>query len=70
MKLYIYLALLGFASSHKLQKVIESLDNFDGWGAHMHEFPGTVNHLGDWYRAYNRDVPLPFKDHATGDAHP
>ena len=70
MKLHIFIALLGFASTHKLQKIVEKLDGFDGWGAHMHDFPGTVNQMGEWFNGYKREVPLPFKDHATGDAHP
>ena len=70
MKQYILLALLGLVSSHKLEKIVEKLDDFNGWHAKMHEFPGTVNGFGDWFNSYDRDVPLPFKDHATKDAHP
>ena len=38
-------------------KVIEQGDDFDGWGAHMDCFPGTVNEHGDYMSAYNRTIP-------------
>merc|ERR1719230_732712 len=45
------------------QRVIESGDDWDGWGAHMDEFPGTVNDLGNFMDPYTRVVP----EHLTGN---
>ena len=43
-------------------KVLETLGNWDGWHAHMHEFPGTVNEFGNYMDAYNRTMPERFVD--------
>merc|ERR1719443_2253458 len=48
-------------------KVIESGDDWDVWGAHMHEFPGTVNDMGDFMSPYHRKLPEYYED-ANGDS--
>ena len=46
-------------------KVMEDLDNFNGWEAHMDEFPGTVNEHGSWFEPYTRQVPERFEGEAA-----
>ena len=47
------------------QKVIEDLDNFNGWEAGMEDFPGTVNEHGAWFESYKRQVPERFEGEAA-----
>ena len=42
-------------------KIIEEKKGFGGWPASMEEFPGTVNEYGDWYNAYERQIPERFQ---------
>merc|ERR1719265_444982 len=43
-------------------KVIEQGGDWDEWGAHMHEFPGTVNDLGDFMSPYHRSLPAYYEN--------
>ena len=54
-------AMLKENSNVQLDYVIEKADNWDGWGAHMHEFPGTVNEHGDFMSPYTRAIPERFQ---------
>lgn len=61
-------AILGTASAIRVQnsreyvqldssRVIEQGDDFNGWGANMHNFTGTVNEHGNYMDAYERVIP-------------
>ena len=58
-------------SDIQVGKVIEDSDSFNGWHAHMEEFPGTVNEYGSWIEPYKREVPERFaQDAAENDYYP
>jgi hypothetical protein len=52
-------------------KVLEMHDNWNGWHAHMNEFPGTVNENGNFLAPYARSIPERFVgDSAETDYYP
>ena len=84
MKLASMAAILGSASAVTLRsnqeklydemnvmtgKVIENMDNWDGWHAHMHEFPGTINEHGEWVNKYDRELPERFVGNAADSSY-
>ena len=40
--------------------MIEKSDDFNGWGANMEDFPGTMNEQGEWFHPYKREIPETF----------
>ena len=46
-------------------KILENLDNWDGWHAHMHEFPGTINQNGNFMDSYDREIPVRFQGNSA-----
>ena len=52
-------------------KVLEMKDNFNGYHAYLHEFPGTVNENGNFMAPYERVYPERFVgDSADQDYYP
>jgi hypothetical protein len=49
-------------------KILET-DNWDGWHAHMHEFPGTINQNGNFVDAYERTLPIRFQGDSADDGY-
>ena len=56
MKYFIAILLLNTTEAVTLRshKIVEGSDDFQGWGAHMDGFPGTVNENGEYYNKYDR----------------
>ena len=71
MKTFALAALLGAASAVQLSnqeklysemnKIVETVQDWEGYHAHMHEFPGTVNEYGNFMDAYTRTPPVRFQ---------
>merc|ERR1719487_3104194 len=55
------------SNQEKLYKILENKDSFSGWGAHLHEFPGTVNENGSFMQPYERVIPTVFDGDAAND---
>ena len=41
----------------RARRVAEMAEDFEGWPADMHEFPGNNNNGGQWRDAYVREIP-------------
>ena len=70
-----FVALIGAASALQLTnqeklyaemgKIVETAQDWDGYHAHMHEFPGTVNEYGNFMDPYTRVLPKRFQGDAA-----
>ena len=51
------------------EKIVENGDQFQGWHAHMHEFPGTINQNGNFMDSYTRTIPERFQGDSAEDGY-
>ena len=55
----------------EMNKVVETVQDWEGYHASHHEFPGTVNEYGNFMDAYTRTLPVRFQgDSADTGAYP
>merc|ERR1719223_541505 len=51
------------------EKIVEQHDNWSGWGADMHKFPGTINQNGNFMDNYERNIPVRFQGDSAEDGY-